>query len=213
VLNLPGAIEGALEEQSRQLLLPTPAETDEVHATVKQEQTPLLTRMQRRKQQQWQCRLDLYEKVMQLHSEGRSQRAIGTALQINARLYGDGCELVSFPSAKRLHQELQRSISSLIVSASDWTEGCDNATKLFGKIRKQGYRGQRGMVAQFVSGWRSSKRPPPAPQPRRVSATQVAILATCSPDQLTAEQRILLAAALLELSATALDANAGIGFS
>jgi len=70
--------------------------------------------------------------------------------------------------------------------------GCHNATKLFDEIRRQGYRGQRGMVAQFVSGWRSSKRPPPPPHPRRVSLKQVAVLPTRASDQLTAEQHLLL---------------------
>ena len=193
VLNLSGAIQRALEEHSRQLLLPTPAATDEVQATLKQEQTPPpLTQMQIRSQQQRQRRLELYEKVMQLHGEGHSQRAIGTALQIQRKTVRRWVRAGEFPERKRYKPRASKVHEFAHHLRQRWTEGCHNATKLFEEIKKQGYRGQRGMVAQFVAGWRSSKRPPPSPHPRRVSATQVAILATRGPDQLTAEQRSLL---------------------
>ena len=193
VLNLSGAIQRALEEQSRQLLLLTPAETDEVHVTMEQEQTPpSLTRMQIQRQHQRQRRLELYEKVMQLHREGHSQRAIGTALQIQRKTVRRWVRAGGFPERKRSMPRASKVHEFTDYLRQRWTEGCHNATKLFAEIRKQGYRGQRGMVAQFVAGWRSSKRPPLSPHPRRVSATQVAILATRGPDQLTAEQRVLL---------------------
>lgn len=102
VLNLSGAIQRALEEESRQLLLPAPAAIDEVQATVKQEQTPAPpTRMQIRSQQQRQRRLELYEKVMQLHGEGHSQRAIGTALQIQRKTVRRWVRAGEFPERKR----------------------------------------------------------------------------------------------------------------
>jgi hypothetical protein len=193
VLNLSGAIQRALEEHSRQLLLPTPAATDEAQTTLKEEQTPPpLTQMQVRRQKQRQRRLELYEKVMQLHAEGHSQRAIGTALQIQRKTVGRCVRAGDFPERKKFKPTASKVYQFADHLRQRWTEGCHNATKLFKEIKKQGYRGQRGMVAQFVAGWRSSKPPPPASQPRCVSATQVAILATRGPDQLSAEQRSLL---------------------
>ncbi len=193
VLNLSGAIQRALEEHSRQLLLAAPSAVDDVQATLSQEPTPPpLTQNQIRRQQQRQRRLELYEKVMQLHGEGHSQRAIGTALQIQRKTVRRWVRAGEFPERKRSKPRASKVYQFADHLRQRWTEGCHNATKLCEEIKKQGYRGQRGMVAQFVAGWRSSKRPPPSPHPRRVSATQVAILATRGPDQLTAEQRSLL---------------------
>lgn len=119
VLNLSAAIQRALEEQSRQLLLPTPATTDEVPAAVEQT-PPTPTRKQIRQQQQRQRRLELYEQVMQLHREGLSQTAIGTALQIQRKTVRRWVrEQVSFPSAKRPDVDCQRCMSSPTISASD----------------------------------------------------------------------------------------------
>lgn len=103
-----------------------------------------------------------------------------------------GARAGEFPERKTPRRRLSKVHEFADYLRQRWTEGCYNATKLFGEIRKQGYPGRRGMVAQFVSGWRSSKPFPPSPHPRRVSATQVAILATQGPDQLTAEQCVLL---------------------
>jgi transposase len=72
-----------------------------------------------------------------------------------------------------------------------WADGCHNATKLFQEIRGQGYRGQRSMVAQFVSGWRRRGPGSRSDRPQRFAPRHVAILTTKSPDRLTEEQGLL----------------------
>jgi len=73
-----------------------------------------------------------------------------------------------------------------------WAEGCHNATKLFQEIRSQGYRGQRSMVAKFVSVWRRRASLSRPDRSQRFAPKQVTILATKSPDRLSDEQRVLL---------------------
>jgi len=189
VLNMSAAIERALEERSSQLQLPAPPPSEQVHIPEPAPSKPTL--QEARKQQRRQCRLDRYELVVQLHREGHSQRAISQALQIQRKTVRRWLRAGNFPERKRPVGRPSKVHEFGDYLQRRWAEGCHNATKLFEEIRKQGYRGQRSMVAQFVSVWRKRGHSSRPARPRRIAPKQAAILTTKSPDQLTDEQRSL----------------------
>jgi transposase len=143
--------------------------------------------MQRR-----QRRVDLYEKVVQLHQEGHSQRAISQALQIQRKTVRRWLRAGQFPERKPPVRKPPKVQAFAEYLQQRWKEGCHNATKLFQEIRSRGYRGQRSMVARFVSGWRASRWTHLPATPRRITPRHAAVLTTRAPDELTQEQRLLL---------------------
>lgn len=189
ILNLSAAIERALDERSRQLQMPGSQTPSEPHTEPQQKQ-PALTSQQKVKEQRRERRLQLYEKIVALHQEGHSQRAIAHALSIERKTVRRWLRAGQFPErtpAVRRPAKVQHFADYL---RRRWTEGCHNATQLFQEIRSQGYRGQRGMVAHFVSGWRAPKHHAIA-RIQKVAPRHAAVLATRAPDQLTQEQRVL----------------------
>jgi transposase len=187
-LNLSAAIERALEERSRQLQIP-PQEANGEQAM--EDVQPKLTQQQTLTQEHRQRRLELYEKVIQLHHQGNSQRAIGQALQIQRKTVRRWLRAGEFPERKVAVRKPSKVHEFTDYLQRRWAEGCHNATALFQKIRTQGYGGQRSMVAQFVSGWRAGKRSRPPVHPRRISPKQAAVLITRAPDRLSNQQRLL----------------------
>ena len=188
VLNLSAAIQRALEERSRQLQIPPQEETGEQAI---EDLQPKLTRQQTLKQEHRQRRFELYEKVMQLHREGNSQRAIGQALQIQRKTVRRWLRAGVFPERKVAVRKPSRVHEFADYLQRRWAEGCHNATALFQEIRTQGYSGQRSMVAQLVSGWRTGWRSRPSAHPRRIAPREAAILTTRAPDRLSDQQRLL----------------------
>jgi transposase len=192
VLNMSAAIERALEERSSQLQLPaaTPSAEEKPQSQGSSPAKP--TQQEARQQQRRQRRLERYEQVVQLHREGYSQRAISQSLRIQRKTVRRWLRNGHFPERKRPVRKPSKVHDFADYLQRRWAEGCHNATKLFQEIRGQGYRGQRSMVAKFVSVWRrrgSLSRPN---RPQRFAPKQVTILATKSPDRLSDEQRLLL---------------------
>ncbi len=188
LLNLSAAIERALEERSRELQIP-PEEANREQGM--EDVQPKLTRQQTLQQEHRQRRLELYEKVRQLHQEGGSQRAIAQALQIQRKTVRRWLRAGEFPERKVAVRKPSKVHEFADYLQRRWADGCHNATALFREIRTQGYRGQRSMVAQFVSPWRTGRRSRPSAHPRRIAAKQAAVLAARAPDRLSDEQRIL----------------------
>lgn len=188
VLNLSVAIERALEERSRQLQIP-PQEANDKQAM--EQVPPKLTRQQTLQQEHRQRRWELYEKAMQLHREGNSQRAIAQALQIQRKTVRRWLRASEFPERKVAVRKPSKVHEFADYLQRRWAEGCHNATALFQEIRTQGYRGQRSMVAQFVSSWRAGKPSLLRVHPRRISPKQVAVLTTQAPERLSNEQKLL----------------------
>lgn len=190
MLNLSAAIERALEERSRQLQIPAAPTSSEPDTEPEQSQ-PRLTLHQKVREQRRERRLQLYEKVMALHREGHSQQAIAQTLSIQRKTVRRWLRAGQFPERKPSVRRPAKVLEFAEYLRRRWTEGCHNATQLFQEIRKQGYRGQRGMVAQFVSGWRAPKHHVVAARVQRIAPRQAALLATRASDQLTPEQRML----------------------
>jgi transposase len=190
IVNLSAAIERALEERSRLLVLPaleTPAETDigTAGTSVKPTQQQMLQKERRER------RLRLYREVVKLHNEGNSQVAISRTLQIQRKTVRRWLRSGQFPERKPPARKPAKVQEFADYLQQRWKEGCHNATRLFEEIRKQGYRGRRGMVAHFVSGWRASNSAANPNRPRKLTPRGVAILTTRAPDQLTEEQAAL----------------------
>lgn len=153
ILNLSAAIERALEEQSRQLQIPalqTPSESD----TKPEQKQPTLTAQEKVKEQRRERRLQRYDEVMALYQQGHSQRAIAHALSMERKTVRRWLRAGQFPERKRAVRKAAKVQQFADYIQRRWAEGCHNATQLFQEIRSQGYRGQRGMVAHFVSRWR-----------------------------------------------------------
>jgi transposase len=192
VLNLSAAVERALEERSSQLQLPAATPPPEEQPQSKHLSPSQATAQEVRKQQRRQRRLERYEQVVQLHREGHSQKAISRLLQIQRKTIRRWLRTGHFPERKRPVRKPAKVTDFADYLQKRWAEGCHNATKLFQEIRAQGYRGQRSMVAQFVSAWRKRTPLSRSDHPQRFAPKHVAILTTKSPDRLTEEQGSLL---------------------
>jgi transposase len=190
VLNLSAAIERALEERSRQLQLPV-MEVQNQPDREAEESPPRLTQQQTLQQQRRQRRMELYQNVMKLHQEGHSQKAISQALQIQRKTVRRWLRAGQFPERKPAVRKPPKVQAFAEYLQQRWMEGCHNASKLFQEIRTRGYRGQRSMVAKFVSGWRASRSPHIYARPHRIAPRHAAVLTSRAPDQLTLEQRLL----------------------
>ena len=186
-LNLSAAIERALEERLRQLQAPvseaaTEPDRESVQFRPKRASEQL-------KEQRRERRLQLYEQVMALYREGHSQRAIGQTLSIQRKTVRRWLRAGQFPERKpalRKPAQVQQYTEYL---RRRWTEGCHNATQLFEEIRSQGYRGQRGMVAELVSGWRAPNHDAAPVRQQNITPHRAAVLTMRTPEQLTAQQQ------------------------
>jgi transposase len=141
------------------------------------------------KEQRRERRLQLYEKMIALHREGHSQRAIAQGLSIERKTVRRWLRAGQFPERKPAVRKPGKVQQFTDYLRRRWSEGCHNATQLFQEIRSQGYRGQRGVVARFVSGWRAAKHHVVTARIQKVAPRHAAVLATRAPDQLTQEQR------------------------
>ena len=190
VLNLSAAIERALEERSRQLQTPG-SQTSSEPGTEPEQDQPALTSRGKVKEQRRERRLQLYDKLMALHQEGHSQRAIAHALSMERKTVRRWLRAGQFPERKPAVRKPTKVQHFADYLRRRWTEGCHNATQLFQEIRSQGYHGQRGMVARFVSGWRAPKHHAITAPIQKVAPRHAAVLAMRAPEQLTQEQRVL----------------------
>jgi transposase len=187
--NLSTAIERALEERRHQLPLTTPA-LPQAEAPGSREVR--ITRQQALQQERRQRRLERYEEVVQLRSQGCSLKKISRTVHLDYRTVRRWIRAGAFPerqSPRRRPTQVQHFTEYL---QRRWAEGCRNATRLFEELRAQGYRGGRTMVARHVATWRNSIPAVPAVRPQKITPKHVAILLTKTPGQLTTEQQALL---------------------
>jgi transposase len=192
-LNLSTAIETALEERSRELCLPNPTpEQQAIEVPPPSERRTTLE--EQRKQQRRQRRHERYERVVELHRLGHTQRAISLEVDIQRKTIRRWLRSGQFPERKpvtgrrshvrEFHEYLQQR----------WNQGCHNATRLFQEIRARGYRGSRQMVSHHVSSWRAnpaSRSPSKKRRPDRIAPKHAAILTRRPTERLSEEQRIL----------------------
>jgi transposase len=188
-LNLSTAIERALQQRHHQLLLatPTPPQTEAVGSC-----KVCRTRQQALQQEHRQRRLERYEKMVQLHRQGCSQKKISEVLQLDRRTVRRWMRAGVFPERQARRRGPTKVHRFEAYLQQRWAEGCHNATRLFEELRRQGYQGSRGTVAQHVAKWRNSPEAVPTVRKQQITPKQAAIWITKPPGQLATEQQALL---------------------
>lgn len=188
LVNLSTAIERALQRRHHQLQLIThPAQTEAVGSREQRR-----TRQQVLQQERRQRRLERYNEVIQRHRQGCSQKTISEVLHLDRRTIRRWIRAGAFPerqSRRRGPTKIHRFEAYL---QQRWAEGCHNATRLFEELRRQGYPGSRGTVAQHVAQWRNSPRTVSTRWKQQITPKQAAIWVTRPPGQLATEQQALL---------------------
>ena len=197
VLNLSLAMERVLEEHSRDLTLPPaegagpdtePTSSGEVDPSMPLPPPPQPTPSEQRRQH----RLQRYQEVVALFQAGASHREISRALDLDRKTVRRWLRRGQFPERKTPHRRAPKVNEFADYLQQRWNDGCHNASRLYGEIQAKGYRGKRGMVAQFVAGWRNTGIAASRKSPHKIAPKHAAILVTRPADKMTDEQRQLL---------------------
>jgi transposase len=147
-----------------------------------------------------------YQQVWTCHQQGWTLDAIAARVGISRRTVQRYLQSPTFPERQPMYA---RDCSLLdpykAVLLAGWNHGCRNGAHLFRTIRRQGFRGQYGIVALYVRrmrqaqglapGQRRSTQPLPAVTegPRRpVTPRRATWLVFRAPEQYTEEDRQLL---------------------
>lgn len=188
-VNFSTAIERALQERHHQLLLATP---DPAQSEIVGSREVRRTRQQALQQEHRQRRLERYEKMVQLHRQGCSQKKISEMLQLDRRTVRRWMRAGVFPERQARRRGPIKVHRFEPYLQQRWAEGCRNATRLFEELRQQGYSGSRGTVAQHVAKWRNSPEAVPTARQQQITPKQAAIWITRPSGQLATEQQALL---------------------
>lgn len=193
ILNLSSTVERVLEERSRDLVLPpvveeAPTAPADAAAPTQPENTPAPPRL---RQQRRQRRLERYQQVVDLYGQGCSQKAISQKLGIERKTIRRWLRAGQFPERKPPHRRPPKVSEFADYLQQRWSQGCHNASRLYQEIREKGYTGRRAMVARFVSGWRTTRKPTSPKVPERIAPRHAAILVTRSADKMSEDQRQL----------------------
>lgn len=173
-------------------VLPTPTAAD----------TPLTLRETRRLR-----RLERYQRVNELHAQGKSQRSIARTLHLDRDTVRRFIKAATFPerAARSVPRDTDPYVDYL---RQRWSEGCFNARVLMREITAQGYRGSYDAVRRRVAAWRQPQRSTPgaimhspasgnSPSQRRrstadrPSANRVAWLLFLRPEELNDQEQSL----------------------
>jgi transposase len=195
VLNLSAAVERVFEERSRELVLPPVAESEALatgasaESAGDQQESPAASPTEQ--QQRRQRRLARYNQVVELFTQGYSQKAISRQLGMQTKTIRRWLRAGQFPERKPAHRRPAKVSEFADYLQQRWNDGCRNATRLFKEIREKGYAGKRSMVARFVSSWRKTGKPASPEVPQRIAPKHAAILATSAADQMSEQQQTL----------------------
>ncbi len=110
----------------------------------------LSSRDEAEKQARRQKRYARYLEVLQLHSQGTSERAIARALSINRATVRKFIHAQGFPerAPKKSNGSILEPYFSYIHRR--WAEGCHNALQLWREIKEKGYGGKAAMVLEVL---------------------------------------------------------------
>jgi len=199
--NLTSAVERVLETKRPELSKACEPEQVEARPTVAVETPPRLSVAQKRSAQSRERRLDLYNQVLELHKQGMTDRAIGSALHIGRKTVRRFLRAGQFPERAKPRRPAPRVNKFRDYLQQRWQEGCHNATTLWHEIQTQGYVGGRSMVAILVSTFRTpgtkyhrQNTSPPASTSKRklLSPRQAAMLLARSPEKLDEGEKQLI---------------------
>ena len=115
--------------------------------------TSSLPRRQQQQQQRRARRLERFERVRELHSQGVTFLAIAHRLGINRNTVRRFVRAATFPerASKPSHSKIDAWTEFL---QRRWEEGCRNARRLTEELRAQGFEGSYNMVLRGVAAWR-----------------------------------------------------------
>jgi transposase len=139
---------------------------------------PSRSRAAEQSQQRRARRLERYQRVLELHGQGVSLRAIARRMGMHRGTVRRWLRAGSFPERAQ-RRATSRTDPFVDYLRRRWDEGCHNAARLTEEIRVLGFRGSYLMVRRCVARWRRGgpergqpSRPEPAlkrPSSRRVS--------------------------------------------
>lgn len=188
-LNLSTAIERALQSHHHQLLLATPAPPQTEAVDSHEVRRP---RQQALQQERRQRRLERYEEVIQRYRQGCSQQKISEVLHLDRKTIRRWIRAGAFPERQAPQRGPTKVHRFEAYLQQRWAEGCHNATRLFEELRRQGYPGSRGTVAQHVAKWRNLSSAVSTVRQQQITPKQAAIWITRPPGQLAVEQQVLV---------------------
>lgn len=115
----------------------------------------LSSKVEGEKQLRRQNRYERYLKVIELHRQGLSERAIARTLTINRATVRKFLRSDGFP--ERASNKRRGSILDAYIPYVHhrWAEGCDNAHQLWRELQAHGYEGKVGMVRRYIRRLRS----------------------------------------------------------
>jgi transposase len=120
------------------------------HSLAESSEAMLSSRDEGEKRARREKRYARYLEVLQLHSQGISERAIARALSINRATVRKFIHADGFP--ERAPKKSSGSILEPYVPYIHrrWAEGCNNALLLWREIREKGYEGKAAMVRRYI---------------------------------------------------------------
>ena len=150
-----------------------------------------LTRTERDRSASRTRRRERYERVMELHRQGVSQRTIGKQLGLNRETVRRYIRAGTFPErATRAYSTLADPFTEHI--RQRWERGCHNAAQIARELMAIGFEGSYYVIRRRVARWRNDSPDTRLPSDRRVprqpSARRVAGLLLSDPGDLSEEE-------------------------
>ena len=148
-------------------------------------------------------RLARYEQIIALHREGLSQRAIARHLHVSRKVVQHSVRAGTFPERAPTGKRQSKLAPYLPYLRKRWEEGCHNGLQLARELQAQGFRGSASLVGKLIGDWRARLPGPPErvrgkkrqaapPARRRLSPRHASWLFVKDPEQLTADQQVLI---------------------
>jgi transposase len=197
--NLTSAVERVLERKRSALANAIVTVTPEPTTPPADSSPKTKSRVEQDRQNRRQRRVDRYNEIVGLHSQGMSQQAISLHLHIERKTIRRFLRAGQYPERATPHRRPPGINKYQEFLLRRWGEGCHNATKLWHEIQDQGYTGGRSTMAKFIATLRvpgttyfrttaeprQKKAKPPSPR-------QAAMLLARRPEKLKpAEQQLL----------------------
>lgn len=140
-------------------------------------------------------RLEIYNKILDLHKQGESARSIAVKLGMHRGTVAKYLRADGFPErAKRDYRSTVDSHEAFLKGR--WQSGCQNARMLWEELKERGFEGAYSSVRRFVARWRTGERSISVPPARTPSTTQVSWLLFKDKSNLTDEQLVVRRAIL-----------------
>ena len=153
--NLTSAVERVLDTKRSELSKVGEPEKLSAESSIAVETPPKMTVAQERSRLSRDRRMELYSKVLELHKQGQTDRALGRALHMGRKTVARFLRAGQFPERAKPHRPGPRVNKFRGYLQQRWSEGRHNASKHWHEIQSLGYVGGRSMVATLISTFRT----------------------------------------------------------